>query len=79
MSLDQELTRRFVCAKCRSRGGQVKRFAATGTGVSRLFNFQHNKFVAVACANCGYTELYDPQILEGKSVGTDILDLLFGS
>ena len=78
MSLDQELARRFVCAKCRSHGGHVKRFAATGTGLSRIFDIQHNKFVAVSCANCGYTELFNPQILEGKSVGTDILDLLFG-
>lgn len=78
MTLDQELARRFVCTKCRSRGGHVKRFAATGTGLSRIFDIQHNKFVAVSCAKCGYTELFNPQILEGKSVGTDILDLLFG-
>ena len=79
MNLDQELARRFVCAKCRSRGARVTRFAATGTGLSRLFNLQHNEFVAVSCSNCGYTEMYNPQILEGKSVGTDVLDLLFGS
>ncbi len=79
MNLDQELARRFVCAKCRRQGGRVKRFAATGTGLSRLFNVQHNKFVAVSCTNCGYTELYNPQILERKGVGMDVLDLLFGS
>jgi predicted nucleic-acid-binding Zn-ribbon protein len=79
MTLDQELARRFKCAKCGSSGAQVKRFAATGTGLSRLFDIQHNKFVAVSCAHCGYTEMYNPQILEGKSIGTDILDVLFGS
>ena len=78
MNLDQELARRFVCAKCRSEGAHVKRFAATGTGLSRLFDIQHNKFVAVSCTNCGYTELYNPHVLERKGVGMDILDLMFG-
>ena len=78
MSLDQELARRFVCAKCRSRGGHVKRIATTGTGLSRLLDFQHNKFIAVSCANCGYTEFFNPRVLERRGVGTDILDLLFG-
>ena len=68
MNLDQELARRFVCAKCRSEGAHVKRFAATGTGLSRLFDIQHNKFVAASCTNCGYTELFNPHIL----------DLMFG-
>jgi hypothetical protein len=78
MSLDQELARRFVCAKCRSEGAHVKRIAATGTGLSRLFDIQHNKFIALSCANCGYTELYNARVLERKGVGMDVLDLLFG-
>lgn len=78
MSIDNELARRFRCSKCGQRGAQVKRFAATGTGISRLFDIQHNVFLAVSCKNCGFTEMYNPQILEGKSTSTDILDVLFG-
>ena len=78
MSLDDDLARRFRCVKCKHQGGHVKRFAATGTGLSRMFDIQHNKFIAVSCAHCGFTEIYNPQILEGKSVGSDILDVLFG-
>ena len=78
MSVDDELANRFVCTKCKSSGGAVKRFAATGTGLSKLFDIQHNKFIAVSCQNCGYTEVYNPAILEGTSRLGDVLDVLFG-
>jgi predicted nucleic-acid-binding Zn-ribbon protein len=35
-------------------------------------------FLAVSCNRCGYTELYNPEILEGKDALGNILDLLFG-
>jgi predicted nucleic-acid-binding Zn-ribbon protein len=76
--LDGQLAGRFRCPKCQNRGGSVKRFAATGTGLSRLFDVQHNEFIAVSCTRCSFTELYNPQILEGKGVAMSVLDLLFG-
>jgi len=76
--LDQALADRFICVKCNSRGGYVKRIAATGTGLSKMFDIQHNKFIAVSCGQCGFTELYNPQFLEKGSRGGDILDVLFG-
>ena len=78
MSIDRQLAQRFVCTKCGHRGGGVKRFAATGTGLSKLFDIQHNKFIAVSFGGCGDTEDLHPEVLEGKSVGSDILDVLFG-
>lgn len=79
MDLDHEFESRFVCPKCTGRGARVKRIATSGSGLSRLFNLQHNRFVAVSCNRCGYTELYNPEILEGKNTGMDVLDFLFGS
>ena len=79
MNIDEELAYRFICPKCKSSGASVKRFAATGTGLSRVFDIQHNKFIAVSCQTCGYTELYNPDILERKDRAGDVLDLLFGS
>jgi predicted nucleic-acid-binding Zn-ribbon protein len=32
--------------------------ATTGTGLTRLFDVQSNRFSAVSCTNCGYTEFY---------------------
>lgn len=78
MSIDDKLAQRFKCARCNQRGAEVTRFAATGTGLSRLFDLQHNKFIAVSCRHCGYTELYNPKILEGDGVAGNVLDLLFG-
>ena len=79
MRIDEQLAGRFRCPKCKHRGGRSKRFAAPGTGISRLLDIQHNRYVAVSCLNCGYTEVYDPTILEGNSRLGDVMDVLFGS
>ncbi len=78
MDLDSEITARFVCPKCGKHGASVKRFAATGTGLSKLLDLQHNTFLAASCTNCGFTEIYNPEIIEGKSNLGNVLDLFFG-
>jgi predicted nucleic-acid-binding Zn-ribbon protein len=78
MRIDDQLAERFVCSKCNHRGARVKRFAATGTGISKLFDFQHNTYLTASCGNCGYTELYNPEVLEGKSKVGTVLDVIFG-
>ena len=78
MRLEDQIGQRFVCAKCNSTGAVVKRIAAAGTGLSRLFDIQHNTFIAASCRNCGYTEIYNPEILEGKDKTGAIIDILFG-
>ncbi len=52
----------------------------TGTGLSKMFDIQHNHFLFVSCEGCGYVEVYDPSVLEGKSRGElgTVLDILFG-
>lgn len=78
MKLDDEIAAKFQCVKCKSSGGQVSRFAATGTGFSRFFDIQHKKYITVSCKNCGYTEVYNPEILEKKNRVMDVLDFIFG-
>lgn len=78
MSLEDELAERFVCSKCKNSGAITKRISAAGTGISKMFDIQHNKFIAVSCNNCGYTEIYNPEVLEGKDKLGSILDVLFG-
>lgn len=78
MSIDEQIAERFRCPKCATVGAFVKRFAATGTGLSKMFDIQHNEFIAVSCQRCGFTELYNPDILESRSGTGDILDILFG-
>lgn len=78
MRLEDEIGHRFICAKCKSSGATVKRIAASGTGLSRMFDIQHNTFIAASCRNCGYTEIYNPEVLEGKDKTGAIIDILFG-
>lgn len=78
MSLEDQLATRFVCSKCKSQGAGTRRISAAGTGISKILDIQHNQFVLVSCRNCGFTEVYDPVVLEGKKHLGSILDVLFG-
>jgi len=62
------------CIKCGSRNAGTKEVAMTGTGLSKMFDIQHNQFVVVYCKNCGYSEFYNKQ----SSTASNILDLFFG-
>ncbi|MDA0596722.1 MAG: zinc ribbon domain-containing protein [Chloroflexi bacterium] len=46
----------------------------TGSGISRLFNLQNQKYQTVSCTKCGFTELYR---LDGSGFG-NVLDLFVG-
>jgi predicted nucleic-acid-binding Zn-ribbon protein len=46
--------------------------AVTGDGLSRHANYQKREFVAVSCAERGYTEFYR------RRGGGDLVDLFFG-
>lgn len=62
------------CIKCGCPDARTKEVAMTGTGLSKLFDIQHNQFTVVYCTNCGYSEFYN----KDSSVGMNILDLFFG-
>lgn len=78
MSVEDQLGAKFQCPKCKNSGGETSRFAATGTGLSRFFDVQHKRFITVSCRNCGFTEMYNPKILERSGKVGDVLDFIFG-
>jgi uncharacterized protein len=62
------------CIKCGSTDAAKKEVAVTGTGLSKMFDVQHNQFIVVYCKNCGYSEFYN----KNASAASNILDLFFG-
>ncbi|WP_421385191.1 zinc ribbon domain-containing protein [Bacillus salacetis] len=62
------------CIKCGSTDAAKKEVAMTGTGLSKMFDVQHNQFIVVYCKNCGYSEFYN----KNASGASNILDLFFG-
>lgn len=77
--IEKEIESRFVCGKCRSTGAEVKSLAMSGTGLSKLLDIQHNRYVFASCENCGFTEVYNLDILAGKRDDAgNILDIIFG-
>jgi len=62
------------CLKCGSKQAEQKEVSMSGTGISKMFDIQHNQFVVVYCKDCGYSEFYNKK----SSNGSNILDLFFG-
>jgi uncharacterized protein len=62
------------CIKCGGQSVGQKEVAMTGTGLSKLLDVQHNRFVVVYCKSCGYSEFYNKE----ASKASNILDLFFG-
>lgn len=77
--IEDQLAQAFVCARCHQKGAHVERLAMSGTGLSRLLEIQPYRYAFVSCRNCGYTEVYNLRMLEGKDNLGDFLDVLFAS
>ena len=76
--IEKEIESRFVCAKCHSNGATVKSLAMTGTGISKFLDIQHNRYTFASCNSCGYTDVYNLDILKGsKDKVGNILDIIF--
>ena len=46
------------CVKCGHTEIEEGTLSATGSGLSKMFDIQHNNFKTITCTNCGYTEFY---------------------
>ena len=71
------LAQEFICRHCGTLGAQVERLSMSGTGVSRFLDIQPYRYAFVSCNNCGYTEVFNLKMLEGKDDLGTFLDILF--
>ncbi|MFB6106096.1 MAG: zinc ribbon domain-containing protein [Halobacteriaceae archaeon] len=62
------------CPKCGHTDAEVGEISTTGSGLSKMFDIQTNRFQVVSCTNCGYSELYRDT---GKR-GSDLIDVFLG-
>jgi len=46
------------CPKCDNDEFETGQFAATGGGLSKIFDVQNKKFTTVTCSRCKFTEIY---------------------
>ncbi len=69
-----EATRSYSCAKCHNMEYETKQISTTGGWVSRVFDFQSNRFTAFICTRCGYAEFYKGN----RSTWANVLDILSG-
>ena len=57
---------KYSCTKCGATDYRKGELRTTGSGLTRFFNIQNQKYGTVSCANCSHTELYR---LDGTGVG----------
>jgi len=48
----------WQCPKCKNAEYETGQFAATGGGLTKIFDIQNKKFATVTCTKCRYTEIY---------------------
>ncbi len=75
--IESLLAEEFSCSHCHSHGAHVEKLSMSGTGFSRLFEVQPYRYAFVSCNNCGYTEIFNLRMLEGKDNVGLFLDVLF--
>jgi hypothetical protein len=75
--IEDQLSQAFVCAKCQQRGARVEQLAMSGTGLSRLLEIQAYRYAFASCHHCGYTEVYNLDVLAGKDDLGGLLEVLF--
>jgi predicted nucleic-acid-binding Zn-ribbon protein len=62
------------CPKCGHAEVDIGEISTTGSGLSKMFDVQTNKFSVVSCTNCGYSELYR----DVGSQSSDFVDIFLG-
>ena len=75
--VESKLAQEFVCARCETQGGNVDKLSMSGTGLSRLLEIQTYRYAFVSCPNCGYSEVFNLRVLEGKDDLGTFLEILF--
>ncbi len=58
----------FSCAKCGGTEYSRKEMRAEGGLLSAAFDISTNRFTAVSCENCGFTELYRANVGAGSKI-----------
>ena len=76
-NVEKILAEEFVCSRCKSPGAHVERLTMSGTGISRFLDIQPYRYAFVSCLHCGYTEVFNLKMLEGKDDLGTFIDVLF--
>ncbi len=50
--------KQYSCSKCHATEYSTSEITTTGSGLSRFFDLQNQKFTAISCGKCGYTDLF---------------------
>ena len=75
--VESQIAMAFRCRKCDQHGASVENLAMSGTGFSRIFEVQPYRYAFASCKNCGFTEIYNLDTLDGKDDLGKLLEVIF--
>jgi predicted nucleic-acid-binding Zn-ribbon protein len=80
LGIEELMANKFKCSKCIHNECLAKEVSMSGTGLSKIFDIDYNHYLFVTCMNCGFVEVYNPDVLRGHKSGKlgTIMDILFG-
>ncbi|WP_169081515.1 zinc ribbon domain-containing protein [Paenibacillus sp. PL91] len=66
LDLTAQIANEFECSKCKHDECDIDEIAMTGAGLSKLLNIQYHHFLYASCLQCGFVEIYNPNILHNR-------------
>ncbi|HUE72712.1 MAG TPA: zinc ribbon domain-containing protein [Pirellulaceae bacterium] len=75
-ALKAELAKSFVCQRCKRCEAHMDVISTRGIGLGALLR---KDFLVVSCTNCGWTEFYSLNVLEGRTDLGNLFRSIFGT
>lgn len=75
---EERLASAFVCPKGCIAPPRSRRSPPAPSGHSRTFEIQQHRYAAVSCSRCGFTEIFDLDVVEGKDRAGPVIDASAG-
>ncbi len=76
-TIENRFPRRSVARSATSTARMSSSSRCRGQGFLCLFEVQPYRYLFASCNNCGYTEIYNLDTLEGKDDLGNLFDILF--
>ena len=76
--ISEAVEKRFICSKCNNNKGYYRRISVTGDGLTKIVDFQYNRFLTVSCTRCGHTDIFDLKVLRDSNFNWEIFDEVYG-
>lgn len=79
LSIEELMISKFKCRRCGHRECISQEVSMSGTGLSKIFDIDYHHYLFVSCRQCGFVEVFNPDVLRGHKSGVlgTVLDIIW--